>query len=110
MGAKGTMHTTIITAGITLAELMEQVRAVVRYELQQAGTSAPAPTAETEELLTVNQAAALLDVSARCVHSWKRKGLLPYHKIGGRSFIKRLELLNSLQSQQRSQKGGRRRG
>ncbi|WP_324675099.1 helix-turn-helix domain-containing protein [Hymenobacter sp. GOD-10R] len=102
------MQSTIITAGITPAELLEQFRAVVRFELQQVGIAMPTNAVETEELLTVKQAAALLNVTVHSIHEWKRIGKLPYSKMGSRTYFKRSELLSSLQSQQRSLKGGRR--
>jgi excisionase family DNA binding protein len=96
---------TIITSGITPAELIEQFRAVVRFELQQAGVGTAPATTEPEELLTVKQAAELLDVSTHTIHDWKRQGRLPFSKMGGRTYIKRAALLASLQEQQRSPKG-----
>jgi excisionase family DNA binding protein len=99
---------TIITAGISSDELLEQFRAVVRYELQQAGIGLPVAVPETEELLTVKQAAALLDVTVHSIHSWKQQGRLKYLKMGSRTYFKRAELLGSLQTQQRTvKKGGR---
>jgi len=102
------MESTIITSGITSTDLLEQFRAVVRYELQQAGIGLAQPTLAEEQLLTVKEAAALLDVGVHTVHEWKRKGLLPFVKMGGRTYFKRAALLASLQEQQRSPKGQRR--
>jgi excisionase family DNA binding protein len=99
------MHPTIITAGITPNELLELFRAVVRHELQQAGIGVSQVTSEAEDLLTVKQAAELLDVGTHTIHDWKRQGRLPYSKLGSRTYFKRSELLNSLQNQQRSLKG-----
>jgi excisionase family DNA binding protein len=102
------MTSTIITAGITPAELLEQVRAILRYELQQAGVSATVAVPETSDLLTVQQAAELLDVGVHTIHCWKKAGRLPYLKMGSRTYFKRAALLGSLQNEQRSvKKGGR---
>ena len=102
------MEGTIIISGITATDLLEQLRAVVRYELQQATLGSLATAPESEELLTVKEAAALLDVGVHTVHEWKRKGLLPFVKMGGRTYFKRAALLSSLHEQQRSPKGRRR--
>ncbi|QIX62286.1 helix-turn-helix domain-containing protein [Hymenobacter sp. BT18] len=105
------MQPSIITAGISADELIEQFRAIVRFELQQAGIGpAPAAPAEADELLTVEQAAALFDVGVHTIHDWKRQGKLPFKKMGSRTYFRRGEVLASMQTQQRSQRGGRARG
>ena len=103
---------TLITSGVDYARFFDDIRAVIRHELQQANVAAPAtPASEAEELLTVKQAAALLDVTVHSIHSWKQAGKLPYLKMGSRTYFKRAEVLSSLQSQQRTvKKGGRTRG
>jgi hypothetical protein len=84
---------TIITQGFTLEQLLEAMRPVIRHEVSQVKTTAPpAPTAE-EELLTVRQAATLLDVCVATIHEWKRRGLLAYQKIGGRTYLRRSDIL-----------------
>ncbi|QNE40902.1 helix-turn-helix domain-containing protein [Hymenobacter sp. NBH84] len=97
---------TIITARLTPAELVELLRPMIRFELGQLLTSVPA-AAEAEELLTVRAAATLLNVCPQTVHDWKRRGVLPYHKMGGRTYLKRADLLNALQAHQRSEKPAR---
>ena len=101
------MQPLVITTGITPAELIELLRPMVRHELQQASVVAPAAPV-TEEVLTLKQAAELLDVSQHTIHDWKRRGLLPFFKIGGRTYFKRAEIVAGLQSQQRTLKAGRR--
>lgn len=97
---------TVITSGVAYTQLLEDMRAMIRHELNltQAAT-APVPASETEELLTIKQAAALLDVCPQTVHDWKRRGLVPYHKMGGRTYLKKADVLTALQSQQRTTKG-----
>ena len=98
---------TVITAGITPAELVELFRPMLRFELNQLLAESTAPAPEAEELLTVREAAKLLDVCQQTVHDWKRRGVLPYHKMGGRTYLKRADLLNALQSHQRTMKPSR---
>ena len=98
----------IISVGVAYAQLLEDVRAVIRHELYHA-QAAPAgpPTAPTDELLSIREAAQLLDVTVQTVHEWKRRGLLKYHKLGSRSYLKRAEVLAALQGQQRTVKAGK---
>ena len=103
------MHT-IITQGFTLEQLLEAIRPIIRHELAQAQPAAPATGPAADELLTVKQAAALLDVSVATVHQWKLVGLLPYTKIGGRAYLKRSDLLAAGSRQQRTVKTGRVKG
>nr|WP_262898910.1 helix-turn-helix domain-containing protein [Hymenobacter piscis] len=63
--------------------------------------------APKDELLTVSEAAKMLNVCPQTVHDWKRRGVLPYHKMGGRTYLKRADLLNALQSHQRTVKPSR---
>ena len=99
----------IIPVGIAYAQLIEDVRAVVRHELQQspASTAGTASLPLTDELLSIREAATLLGVTVQTVHEWKRRGLLKYHKLGSRSYLKRGDVLAALQGQQRTVKPGK---
>ena len=98
----------VIPVGVAYAQLIEDVRAVVRHELQHhapaaaVGTAAPA-----DELLSIREAAAMLGVTVQTVHEWKRRGLLKYHKLGSRSYLKRADVLAALTSEQRTHKPGK---
>ena len=99
---------TIITQGVSYQQLLDDVRALIRHEITQAGSAMPvggAPAAE--ELLTVQGAAALLNVCVATVHEWKRRGLLAYTKLGGRAYLKRADVLAAGTAQLRTQKPAR---
>lgn len=106
---------TILTTGVSYSQLLDDLRAIIRHEVSAHGP-APAETSEAAgpELLTVRDAATLLDVCPATIHDWKRRGMLPYHKIGGRSYLKRTDVLSALQAHQRTakpaKKGGAGRG
>ncbi|MBD2769670.1 helix-turn-helix domain-containing protein [Hymenobacter sp. BT664] len=104
------MQPTIIVQGITVEQLREDLRALIRFELAQAqptiGTAAPS----VDELLTVPQAAALLDVCVATVFEWKRRGLLVSTKIGGRTYLKHSDVLSAGTREQRTQKPSRVKG
>jgi excisionase family DNA binding protein len=95
----------IITTGVDYAQLLDDVRAVVRHELQTHTPAPPPETTSAEELLTIRQAATYMGVCVATIHDWKKRGLLTYHKMGGRSYLKKAEMLAALTSQQRTKKG-----
>ncbi|GAA4503164.1 hypothetical protein GCM10023172_27560 [Hymenobacter ginsengisoli] len=100
----------IITQGVEYQQLLEDLRALIRFELTQAQPIAGATQPPADELLTIEQAAALLDVCVATVHEHKRRGLLPYTKIGGRAYVKRSDVLAAGTREQRTQKPSRPKG
>lgn len=99
---------TIITQGVAYQQLLDDLRAMIRHEVAQAQPivgAAQQPV--TDELLTVQQAAELLDVSVATVHEWKRRGVLPYRKIGGRAYLNRIDVLTAGNREQRTVKPSR---
>ena len=100
---------TLITAGIDYLQFFDDLKAVIRYELQQHAPAAPmGNTAPADELLSIREAATLLGITVQSIHEWKRRGLLPYHKLGSRSYIKRADVVGALQGHQRTVKTGNR--
>ena len=99
----------IIPIGVEYAQFLNDVRAVVRHELRSGPTPSPEAnsTAPVEELLSIREAAALLGVTVQTVHEWKRRGLLKYHKLASRSYLKRADVLAALQGHQRTTKTGK---
>jgi excisionase family DNA binding protein len=98
----------VILTGDAYAQLIEDVRAVVRHELHHAPAAlAGASPNPTDELLSIREAAMMLGVTVQTVHEWKRRGLLKYHKLGSRSYLKRADVLAALQGQQRTTKAGK---
>jgi excisionase family DNA binding protein len=86
---------TIITQGVGYPQLLDDLRAIIRHEVGQAQALAPLAAPAEEELLTVRQAATLLDVCVATVHEWKRRGLLGYTRLGGRVYLKKAEVLGA---------------
>ena len=98
----------IITVGIAYPQWLEDIRAVVRHELQNTAPAVLATgTLPADELLSIREAAEMLGVTVQTVHEWKRRGLLKYHKLGSRSYLKRADVLTALQGHQRSEKPGK---
>jgi phage head maturation protease len=95
----------IITQGVEYQQLLDDLRALIRHEMSLAKPSvieSQQPT--TDELLTIRQAAELLDVCVATVHEYKRRGLLVYQKLGARVYIKRSDVLAAGTQHQRTAK------
>lgn len=102
------MDKAVIPIGVAYAQLIEDVRAVIRYELtNHAPVVATGATPLPDELLSIREAATMLGVTVQTVHEWKRRGMLKYFKMGSRSYLKRADVLAALQGQQRTVKGGK---
>ena len=98
----------VIPVGVAYTQLIEDVRAVIRHELQHHAPAAPVGTAApADELLSIREAAELLGVTVQTCHEWKRRGMLRYHKLGSRSYIKRGDIMAALQGHQRTVKTGK---
>jgi excisionase family DNA binding protein len=99
----------VISVGVAYTQLIEDLRAVVRHELQHRAPAAPVGGSPSlsDELLSIREAATMLGVTVQTVHEWKRRGLLKYHKLGSRSYLKRADVLAALQGQQRTTKAGK---
>jgi hypothetical protein len=98
--------TVIITQGIPYQQLLDDVRALVRYEMSQNRPELLAAPV-SEELLSIKAAAEMLKVSVATIHEYKRRGLLPYIKLAGRAFIRRSDVLAAGTLHKRSQKPAR---
>lgn len=98
------MLPTIITQGVGYPQLLDDLRAIIRHEVGQAQAAALPALAAEEELLTVRQAATLLDVCVATIHEWKRRGLLAYTRLGGRVYLKKAQVLSAGTRCQRSGK------
>ena len=102
------MDTILIPVGIAYPQWLEDIRAVIRHELHNAAPAVPTiGTSPADELLSIREAATLLGVTVQTVHEWKRRGLLKYHKLGSRSYLKRADVLAALQGVQRTAKPGK---
>ena len=101
----------VLFAPVPYAQLLEDLRAIFRHETNQRSAPVPStPDAPATDLLTVQEAAEMLDVCPQTVHEWKRRGLLTYHKMGRRTYLERAEVLAALKSEKRTVKTGKRAG
>lgn len=94
--------------GVAYGQLLDDVRAVIRHEIQSHAPAGPVGNpAPADELLTVREAAELLDVTVQTIQEHKRKGILSYKKLGSRTYFLRADLLAALQGHQRTVKTGK---
>ncbi|MCC3152768.1 helix-turn-helix domain-containing protein [Hymenobacter sp. BT770] len=97
-----------ILSPVPYAQLLEDMRAIIRHETaQQPASASPAEPNAGSDLLTVQEAADMLDVCPQTIHEWKRRGVLTYHKMGRRTYLKQAEVLAALQSEKRTVKSGK---
>ena len=99
---------TIITQGVEYQQLLDDLKALIRHEMSLVKPSVPSgQQLSGDELLTIRQAADLLDLSVATIHEHKRTGRLPYTKLGGRAYIKRSDVLAAGTQHQRTVKPAR---
>ena len=96
------MEKALIPIGVAYAQMLNDVQAIIRHELLNAPT--PAAAQPADDPLSIREAASMLGVTVQTVHEWKRLGLLKYHKLGGRSYVKRSDVMTALQGFQRTKK------
>ena len=48
------------------------------------------------ELLSIKQVCELLKISKVTLHKWKRQGKIPFHRLAGKVYFKKSEVLNHL--------------
>lgn len=77
----------------------EELRTLIKSAVTEAlagHQSSQQQQPEPEELLRVNQLAEFLHVSKVTIHNWKRKGLIPFHRLSNKVFFKKSEVISSL--------------
>jgi len=89
----------MILTPVPVAELMAQMRDIVRDELQQQQRNDLA-----EKLLTAQETADLLRVSLVTIWQWEKQGRITKHTLGGRTYFKYSEIMASLETLQRYRK------
>lgn len=98
--------------GQVINEVVKQaVRDTLRSELEalKAGAIAPSTTEgeTTPRYLTRAQVCELLSVSQTTLTAWKRKGILPIHKVGGRTLYKREDIDKAVKAQRGARTGSK---
>ena len=95
------MEANILLSPIPIADLMAQMRVIVRDELKQQQVADLA-----EKLLTAKEAADLLRVSTVTLWQWQKDGRIIKHAMGGRTYFKYSEIMAGLEKLKRSSRSG----
>lgn len=79
-------------------EVIETLRSVVRSEVQALKSENGISLSGDEPLLRRSDISQMFGVSLPTVHSWMNAGILPFHRIGGRTYFKKDEVMTALKS------------
>ncbi|MBL0182503.1 MAG: helix-turn-helix domain-containing protein [Chitinophagaceae bacterium] len=79
---------------IPMNELLELIESRIFNALDK--FQRPSQTIQTDELLRIEEACALLCVSKVTIHKWKKRKLILSYRIGRRIYFKKSELIGSL--------------
>ena len=92
------MLTQIILSTLSPDELQGLISSSVKRSLEAGLSQIKQPEAiqVTEDFLKLPDVCRLFKVTSVTVHSWKKKGILPFHRIGRRIFFKRSEVLDAM--------------
>jgi len=89
----------MILTPVPIADLMEQMRVIVRDELKQQKVADL-----SEKLMTAKEAADLLRVSLVTLWQWEKDGRISKYTLGGRTYFKYSELMANLNNLKRYSK------
>lgn len=90
------MDKTVLLSPITLDELKNSFREVVKGELRDSAIRATKQEETiSEELLTAKDVAKMIGVSLVTVHKWKKSGILKFQRYGTRIRFKKSDVLQT---------------
>ena len=93
------MEANILLSPVSIADLMANVRDIIRAELRQQNIADL-----SEKLLTAKEAADLLRVSLVTLWQWEKNGRIAKYSMGGRTYFKYSELMAGLDTLKRYKK------
>jgi len=80
----------IIMIKMSYQQLKDLIRSCIQEYLQEHLKQAPP---EDNTLLKIDAIADYLGVSKVTIHSWKKQGKIPFHRMGRRVYFKKSEIL-----------------
>lgn len=101
---------TVVSPGFIIADyaqLLEDMRAMVRHEIQSHKSPTTAAPTTGNNPRTARQIAEKFGVCLATVWEWAREGKFASHKMGGRTYFFEEEVIAALEKNQRSTKKGR---
>ncbi len=85
---------------LDVQELKELIRAGVSEVLSKQ-TNTSEIKESSEDLLNIQDIQKIFKVSKVTVHKWKKKGLLPFHKMNRKVYFKKSEVIDAMQHKKR---------
>lgn len=85
-------------AGILFSSLeWDEIKELIRVTVDEATRNIGLKDQDdSERLLKIEEVSEIFGVSINTVHDWKKKGKIPFYRIGSRIFFKRSEIIRSL--------------
>lgn len=85
------MSNQVLLSSYTLDELKSLISECLSNQLDK-------PKQETEQvdLIKIDEVCAMLKVSKVTIWDWKRKGIIPFHRLANKVFFKRNEIIEAL--------------
>ena len=77
---------------------IDQLRSIISETVNTAFQNQKNPEVKQEEdpFLKIGEVCKILGVSRVTVHTWKRKGILPFHRISRKIYFKKSDVLAAL--------------
>lgn len=85
-------------------KLLESIAEIINQKIEESLSNFQKQENESSDqfgFLTRKETAEMLQVSYNTIHDWVRMGILKQYKIGNRTFFKREEIIESLNSSQK---------
>lgn len=88
---------------VTPNELANLISESVKTQIQELvnATNKEQPQNDSEIYLTRKDAAAFFKVSLVSIHAWMKDGIIKPYKVGNRTYFKKSELINVVESSNR---------
>lgn len=88
---------TQISTTLTAEELCKFIQKSVETAISNT-LNTPKPVTKQDEYLTINQISELLSISLPTIWAYRKKGLLPFKRIGKRVLFSRSEVENAIKN------------
>ncbi|MHA1973115.1 MAG: helix-turn-helix domain-containing protein [Candidatus Hodarchaeales archaeon] len=85
---------------LTIPALVEIIRNCVKEEFEKRPAESICKE-DHEKLLSTEEVCKIFNVSTVTLYKWKKKGLIPYYKVGRRVYFKNSEIIESLKTKKR---------
>jgi len=81
---------------IETTELANIIRAELEAALSEREANRKSLSGEETTVLTRTEIARLFHVTLPTIHAWMNAGILPFHRMGGRVYFKKAEVLKAM--------------